>query len=227
MKKILSILLLIVGFSASGQSFFWSHNSEVSASVPTVTTTSITAITGIGATSGGNVTSDGGATVTARGIAWGQSTNPTTVGNTVASGSGTGSFSSTIIYASYYTLYYVRAYATNSAGTSYGNEVSFTTSADPNYVYTGASPLSQGPTSAYVFGVSTDGHGTISSRGFCWNTGGNPTLSDTVVTSGSGVGTFYATLTGLSPSTHYHYRAYVTIGGSTYYGADSNFMTTP
>lgn len=95
--------------------------------VPTVTTTAITAIITTTATGGGNVTSDGNATVTARGICWSNSSNPTLANPYTSDGSGTGSFASSITGLAANTLYHVRAYATNSVGTSYGSDVSFTT----------------------------------------------------------------------------------------------------
>jgi uncharacterized protein (TIGR02145 family) len=94
---------------------------------PSVTTATVTNITQTTATSGGNVTSDGGATVTARGVCWSTSSNPTTSGSHTTDGSGTGTFISNLSGLVQNTLYYVRAYATNIAGTGYGNEISFTT----------------------------------------------------------------------------------------------------
>ena len=76
---------------------------------------------------GGNVTSDGGAAVTARGVAYGTAQNPTTANSTTSDGTGIGAFTSTLTGLTASTRYYVRAYATNSVGTAYGNEVSFTT----------------------------------------------------------------------------------------------------
>jgi len=97
--------------------------------MPTLTSTAVSPITQTTATSGGNITSEGGATVTARGVVWGTTTNPTTGSNLgiTTDGSGTGSFTSNLTGLTAGTTYYVRAYATNSVGTSYGNEVSFTT----------------------------------------------------------------------------------------------------
>ncbi|NCV86907.1 MAG: hypothetical protein EBW14_13805, partial [Oxalobacteraceae bacterium] len=97
------------------------------ASLATVTTTSATSITATGATTGGNVTADGGAAVTVRGVAYGTSQSPTISGTTTSNGTGTGSFSSTLTGLTSSTVYYVRAYATNSVGTAYGSQVSFTT----------------------------------------------------------------------------------------------------
>ncbi|NIM15972.1 MAG: hypothetical protein GTO45_28560, partial [Candidatus Aminicenantes bacterium] len=98
--------------------------------LPTVTTTAVSNITSTSADSGGNVTSDGGAAVNARGVCWSTNVNPTTTDNTTTDGTGTGSFTSSITGLMEYTTYYVRAYATNSVGTGYGNQRSFTTSAE-------------------------------------------------------------------------------------------------
>lgn len=94
---------------------------------PLVTTTSVSSISSTTATSGGEVTNDGGATVSARGVCWSTGQTPTTGDSKTTDGSGTGSFSSTITGLTANTIYYVRAYAINSSGTGYGSEVSFTT----------------------------------------------------------------------------------------------------
>lgn len=99
-----------------------------SAYAPTVTTNNVTNVTSSSANCGGYVSSDGGYTVTARGVCWSTSQNPTTSNSHTSNGSGTGSFSSSITGLSSSTTYYVRAYATNSQGTSYGVQKSFTTS---------------------------------------------------------------------------------------------------
>ena len=100
------------------------------ATAPTVTTTAISNIDKTTATGGGNVSADGGASVTARGICWSTSQNPTISGSHTTDGTGTGSFTSAMTGLTANTTYYVRAYATNSAGTAYGEEVSFTTLSD-------------------------------------------------------------------------------------------------
>ncbi|MCX6277649.1 MAG: GEVED domain-containing protein [Bacteroidetes bacterium] len=99
--------------------------------MPTVTTTAVSNIGQTSATSGGNVSSDGGATVTSRGVCWNTLSNPTTASNHSTDGSGTGAFTSSLTGLSPNTLYHVRAYSTNSVGTAYGNEVTFTTQAIP------------------------------------------------------------------------------------------------
>ena len=95
---------------------------------PTVaSTTAASNINFTSATSGGNITNDFGQTITARGVCWSTSPNPTTADfKTIQSGT-TGSFTSSITGLTSCTLYYVRAYATNASGTSYAAPVSFTT----------------------------------------------------------------------------------------------------
>lgn len=96
-------------------------------SCPILTTKTVTNIGQLTATSGSNITSDGGAPVTARGVCWSTSQNPTIAHSKTTDGTGTGEFSSSITGLAANTTYYVRAYATNSVGTCYGEEVSFKT----------------------------------------------------------------------------------------------------
>jgi uncharacterized protein (TIGR02145 family) len=102
--------------------------SDVSfATLPTVQTNAVSNVTNNTASCGGNVTDDGGATVTELGVCWSTSPNPTVSGSHTTDGTGTGAFSSSLTGLTPNTTYYVRAYATNSEGTAYGPEVSFTT----------------------------------------------------------------------------------------------------
>jgi hypothetical protein len=109
---------------------------------PVLTTVSVNSVTPTTANCGGSITSDGGAKVTARGLCWSATQNPTTDDNKTTDGSGTGTFTSAITDLTANTAYYVRAYATNSVATSYGNELLFKTFAgtvsdfDGNVYYT-------------------------------------------------------------------------------------------
>jgi hypothetical protein len=98
----------------------------------TVTTTAVNTIGETSANSGGNVISDGGASVTARGIAWGLTPTPTIAGSHTIDGSGTGIFTSSLTGLTPNTTYFVRAYATNSVGTAYDTAVNFITLPIPN-----------------------------------------------------------------------------------------------
>ena len=95
--------------------------------VALLTTSAPSSIMSNAATSGGTITSDGGADVTERGVCWHTSPGPTTSHNKIARGSGTGSFTANISGLTESTTYYIRAYAINRMGTFYGNEVKFTT----------------------------------------------------------------------------------------------------
>jgi len=96
-------------------------------SVPTVTTTEPSSIMQTTAVSGGDVTADGNAPVTARGVCWSTSSNPTIADSHTIDGTGTGAFTSTMTGLTPNTTYDVRAYATNSVGTAYGGAWTFTT----------------------------------------------------------------------------------------------------
>lgn len=102
---------------------------EQATTLPQVTTAAVAQITSSSATSGGNVISGGGGAVTSRGVVLSTSPNPTLASTVLNSGTGTGSFTTDLSGLTSSTQYYVRAFATNSLGTAYGNEQSFTTSA--------------------------------------------------------------------------------------------------
>jgi hypothetical protein len=120
----------VIAVNAGGNSDFSSISAGVtttSSVAPTVTTTSISSVTLTTASGGGNVTSDGGDAVTARGVVYNTSGSPTLADNFTTNGTGTGTYSSSLTSLSNNTTYYVKAYATNGVSTSYGSEVSFTT----------------------------------------------------------------------------------------------------
>jgi hypothetical protein len=98
---------------------------------PTVTTTDISGITDKTAVSGGTITSNGGGTITAAGVCWATTTSPTTANSKTNNSNGATPYISTLTGLTPLTTYYVRAYATNSAGTAYGAQVSFITTATP------------------------------------------------------------------------------------------------
>ena len=96
-------------------------------SPPTVSTTTVTGITTTSAASGGNVSKSGTTAVAARGVCWSTTANPTTANSVTLNGTGTGTFTSSVTGLSPFTTYHIRAYATNSIGTAYGTDLTFTT----------------------------------------------------------------------------------------------------
>jgi uncharacterized protein (TIGR02145 family) len=97
------------------------------ATIAVLTTNEISDVTLNSATTGGNISSDGGAIITARGVCWSCDPNPISANNKTIDGKGTGNFISTITCLKANTTYYIWAYATNSVGTAYGNVRSFST----------------------------------------------------------------------------------------------------
>ncbi len=193
--------------------------------VPALTTAAITAVTGNSASGGGNVTVAGGADVTARGICFGKNHNPTISDSKTSDGTGTGAFVSALTGLMGHTIYYVRSYATNSAGTGYGPEVTFTTLVDlPVVTTTAVTGITK---VAAVSGgeVTYDGGGTVTARGLAWGTASNPTITGTIIDGGTGIGVFVSDLTGLTLFTTYHVRAYATNSAGTAYGSDVQFTT--
>lgn len=201
-----------------------SGKSEISISKPAITTANITVITGTSATSGGNVTDNGGLDITARGVCWSTTDNPTISDGHTSEGIGSGSFSSSITDLQLGTKYYLRAYATNGIGTSYGNTVFFTTLTLPQV--TTQSIINITSTSGTGTGiVNSDGGSLVTERGICFSTLSMPTLSDNKIASGSGTGNFTVVLGSLDPSTFYYVRAYAISNAGVVYGNEVTFTT--
>jgi uncharacterized protein (TIGR02145 family) len=194
-------------------------------SLPTVTTKTVTNITSTTATCGGNVTSSGGTIVTARGVCWSTSQNPTISGSHTSNGTGIGNFTSSITGLAPNTTYYVRAYATNSVGTAYGEQRVFTSTTVPTVTTNTVSNIA-GSTATCGGNVTFDGNTNVTARGVCWSTSQNPTVSNIHTSDGTGTGNFTSNITGLTPNTTYYVRAYATNSVGTSYGAQKTFTTS-
>jgi hypothetical protein len=189
---------------------------------PTVTTQDVSSIAATTATGNGTVTSDGGATITERGVCWNTSTGPTTANSKATSAGTTGAFTASMTSLSAGTLYYVRAYAINSIGTSYGSEVTFTTLTTPTVTTQDVTDV----TSSGFTGngnITATGGVNATRRGFCYKVGvsGDPTTADSVAyDDGSyGTGAYTKAVTGLSSNTGYRVRAYAVNSVGTSYGS--------
>ncbi len=191
--------------------------------LPSITTAAISSITSTTATGGGSITTDGGATVSQRGICWNTTGSPTTASpnkSIIDAAGGIGSYSENITGLTANTTYYVRAYATNTQGTVYGNQVTFTTLPTPPTVSNVTIPAETmtNTTAVATAAVTDTGGAPVSVRGICWNTTGNPTTTDnTIPDSGTAVGSYSATLSGLQEGPTYYVRAYATNAGGTSY----------
>jgi uncharacterized protein (TIGR02145 family) len=196
--------------------------------IPAISSTAATGITRISASSGGNITSNGGSTVTVSGVCWGTTHNPSISGSFTTDGNASGTYSSSISGLSPGTLYYVRAYATNGVGTAYGNEISFTTNPITNPTVTTTAISSVASTTATSGGnITDDGGSAVTVLGVCWATTSTPTTGDNTTTDGTGTGSFTSNMTGLNPETTYYVRAYATNGHGTAYGSVLSFTTNP
>ncbi len=140
--------------------------------LPVVSTTELTNMSLDSVFSGGTITDDGGATITARGVCWDTSIAPSLDHNHSTDGTGTGSYTSKITGLECSTIYYVRAYATSKAGTAFGDTVSFSSaecaSGIPKIITTTIGSITQN--SARSGGNVTDeGSSAVTARGVCWS----------------------------------------------------------
>lgn len=194
---------------------------QTQSGLPVVQTDSVTA-NSVSITGYGNVTSDAGYNITARGVCYSTSNStPTIADSYTTAGVGTGSFSSIVTNVLLSTTYYVRTYATNSIGTGYGNVVVITTGNGLPSVTT--TIVGENVTNNTAIGggnITDDGGYAITARGVCWNTLPNPTINDAITLDGSGSGYYSSSITGidLTGTIIYYVRAYATNVNGTSYG---------
>jgi len=215
--------------TAYGNEVVFMTETDAANTLAEVTTNSISSITTQTAVSGGNVISNGGSSVTAKGIIWDVNPSPT-IGLTTQTNDGTnlGSYISSMTGLSPGVSYFVRAYATNSVGTAYGNEVVFTTDegSAPTLFTNSASNISY-ETAQCGGSVLIDGGLPITQRGICWGTSPSPNINTgSVLNLGSGLGDFSGTMTDLQPGTTYYVRSWATNSAGTGYGNSISFNTT-
>jgi len=210
----------------NGTSFVNMIGNAAQLALPAITaTTGAYSITSSTATSGGVINSDGGASITSRGIVWGTSAGSSTY--SVTSGTGVGTFTSAMTGLISGVTYYVRAYATNSVGTKYGSEISFNTSQAVATLAATTTVSSIGATTATSGGnITYNGGATVTTSGIVWSTTSTPTIAlSTKTTNGAANGVYTSTITGLTPGTLYYVRSYATNSVGTSYGAQTNFTT--
>jgi uncharacterized protein (TIGR02145 family) len=199
---------------------FKTHN------LPSVSTAIVSGISNTGAISGGNVTDDGGADITARGVCWGTTTLPSIALTTKTSdGTGSGAFTSTLSVLIPLTTYYLRAYATNLYGTSYGNEITLTATKAPIVLTNPASS---------VLNTSVVLNGTVNANSFSSKVTfefGLTTSYGSVIDATPGIvtgtiaTTVLANISTMVPGSTYHFRVKAVNSGGTTYGDDLSFTT--
>lgn len=201
----------------------------------TIYTNDVSEITDSSAKCGGVVTTNSDVTITARGVCWSTSQNPTINDSHTSDGQGLGVFSSTLSGLTSDTPYYIKAYATISDGsTFYGDLKTFTTTSNGGggsnvivTVYT--NEVTEITSSSAKCGgvVTANGDVTITARGLCWSTSQNPAINDSHTSDGQGLGSFTSNLTGLTANTLYYIKAYATtINGNTIYSDEIKTFST-
>jgi uncharacterized protein (TIGR02145 family) len=197
----------------------------VKGNTPVVTTAAATALSAVSVTLGGNVTDDGGETVTGRGICCSELDNPDLSSpGSITGGNGTGVFSMTLSGLLPNTLYHVRAYATNLTGTAYGNQVNFTTPSTFASVLTGKAFFVKDVTATIGGTVPENGGVPITQRGIQYSTSADFTPASFSYVSAD-TGKFIVNLTALIPETKYYARAYALNSVGPSYGTTISFIT--
>ena len=191
--------------------------SGLSIGLPALTTTTITNVQADGATSGGTINDNGGAEIFEKGVCWNETGTPTINDETDADGPGSNLFYSSMIGLNSNDVYYVRSFATNTAGTGYGDELGFTTLPALTTLYASGNTVSAFNTGGEVM---VGGDEEITARGVVYGTDQNPTLSDNFTNEGTGTGSFSSTIGSLVPNTSYYFRSYATNSGGTGFGEE-------
>jgi hypothetical protein len=225
--KIKPMIFLVVFFGVSFLLLFNCKKEVPTAIVlPTITTAELSYITSNTAKGGGNITNDGGSPITFRGVCWSTSPTPTISDSKTSDGTGTGSFTSSITGLLHGRTYFFRAYAANSMGTSYGNQITKSTTAVLPTINTATLSDITSTTATVRVNIIDDGGSPIISRGVCWSTSPTPTISDSKTSDGTGSGSFTSSMTGLIAGTTYYFRAYATNDIGTSYGGTSAVTVT-
>ncbi len=194
---------------------------------PLVSTSTSNSITNNSAICNGNVLADGGSAITARGICYDTISAPTLANLFTTESGTTGSFSSNLSNLMAGKTYYYRTYATNTNGTAYGSDFSFTTSDTAVFpiVITSAANNISHDLANLNGNIVNDGGSAILSRGFCWGATANPSLTDSVVYVSGTTGLINYNLQNLTQNTIYNVRAFATNALGTAYGNNISFKT--
>ncbi|MBN2698241.1 MAG: CotH kinase family protein [Bacteroidales bacterium] len=195
--------------------------------IPSVTTVKAYNITETTAVIGGNITDDGGSTISERGIYWDTVPNTLDNGKKVRIGSGLGYYTMQLSGLSPDREVYVRAYAINDLGIAYGEELSFRTKEYqtlPQIFTIQASEITDSSALVGGYVLSTDGT-AVTERGIYYGTEPLPEVNGTKVQVGTGEGQFSARLDDLFANTIYYVKAYAANAAGTAFGAQDSFST--
>ncbi|MCX7737379.1 MAG: lectin like domain-containing protein [Candidatus Kapabacteria bacterium] len=159
-----------------------------------------------------------------KGICWSRNSNPTVNQNRITNGSGTGTFSSSLENLNEGTTYYYRAFAITSNDTVYGDLSTFTTLALPTITDAEISNISSN-SAALSSTVTNDGNANVTERGFYYSINQNFESGSYKISSGSGIGSFNASLSNLRPGQTYYVKSFATNSVGTVYSNLVSFTT--
>ncbi len=219
---LLFIITALIVSCAKDPSIPFNVSTKIEISKPT-----LSAITQFGATA--IAKTDGGlkGDIIDKGICWSTTANPTVNSSQkLSGGSEEGTFIINLTNLTPGTSYFVRAYFQSKGEIIYSEQTIFKT-ADYQFATVETNSVTNITlTSALAVGaITTGGGGIVTARGFCWNTNPTPTIANNRINVGSGLGTFNADITNLSPGTTYYLRAFATNQAGTAYGSQISFTT--
>jgi uncharacterized protein (TIGR02145 family) len=208
MKTLTTFLKLAAALFALTATLQSCTEEDDAASLPKVTTAVVTEISFGSATLGGTIESNGGAGIIAKGISYATHPEPTIADDTTNQGQGSEAFVSKLQDLTPNNIYYARAYATNSAGTSYGEEFSFGTEAGvPSITLTVSAAHYKKVNTEWT--VTSEGASSVTNSGFCYSTtNAYPTTQDAFSAIGTADLSVQKVIEGLVPDTHYYIRAF-------------------
>lgn len=197
----------------------------------TVKTDSVSTIWATYAKVHGNVVSDGGSTVSDRGICWSTSPNPTIANNKISPDPGwfnvfgIGAYYSFASSLPVNTIIYYRAFAGNGIGYAYGNEISVKTKNGIPTVIADSITNIRALEATISSRIIDDGGAQIIQRGICWSTSPNPTINDSITLDGGQLNSYVSNPKNLNPNTTYYVRSYAKTNVGTGYSNQLTFKT--
>ena len=203
---------------AYGNEVRFSTSDKIFSVLPRVITKNVTEIRSASATIGGIIEFEGTPLFTSKGVCWSINAEPTISDNVIYDSTNSLKFNLVVKGLESNTLYHAKAFATNEGGTSYGNDVSFTTlrKGYPVVIMTNISNVEMSSLSGEG-NVLLDENDEVLTRGFCWSTDPEPLISNDTTVNGRGLGKFSDQISGLSYGTRYYIRAYATNNNGTAY----------